>query len=103
MVFTVSIRYGNHLQKGPDGQFVLICQPRGQTPLHFAAANGLDHIIKVLIESFKADVHAKDEDGLTPLHWAALNGRIKAVKILVRKYRTNVDQMTDVSHWCQHK
>ncbi len=41
-----------------------------ETPLHDAATDGHKEVVKLLLAN-RADVNAKDNDGLTPLHEAA--------------------------------
>lgn len=54
----------------------------GETPLHWAAANGYLKITKILI-SAGADVNAKNKYGQTPLHLAVSRGRLKVAEILI--------------------
>lgn len=46
---------------------------KGNSPLHLAATNGHDVIVRMLIEA-GADIGDKNEDEETPLHVAAENG-----------------------------
>jgi ankyrin repeat protein len=54
----------------------------GGTPLSWAAANGDEGIVKLLLEA-KPDVNLKDNKGRTPLSWAAANGDEGVVKLLL--------------------
>jgi ankyrin repeat protein len=52
------------------------------TPLHAASWNGHFPVVRILLDA-KADVNAKDRDGMTPLHKAAWNGHIDVVRKLL--------------------
>ena len=55
---------------------------RGQTLLHYACFNGMDPVVKTLLEhDVKTD--AKEEDEETPLHWAVAGNHISVVKLLL--------------------
>ena len=56
----------------------------GQSPLLWAAQNGYEGIIRLLLEN-SAELESKDKYGLTPLLWAALKGHEAVVKLLLEK------------------
>jgi ankyrin repeat protein/DNA-directed RNA polymerase specialized sigma24 family protein len=60
--------------------------PTGETPLHWAAANGSIAIIDLLLAD-KADINAHETNkfGGTPLHWAVRHDRLDAIKHLLEK------------------
>ncbi|KYQ93926.1 hypothetical protein DLAC_04923 [Tieghemostelium lacteum] len=61
----------------------------GDTPLHWAARNGHDDVIKVLVK-YKADVNILNNSKETPLHKAAWKNNLEAVRALVIDGRANV-------------
>ena len=54
----------------------------GQTPLAWAAMKGHEAVVKLLLETGKADVESKDGCGQTPLSWAKKNGHKRTVSLL---------------------
>ena len=55
----------------------------GQTPLSWAAWNGHDNVVKLLLETGKVNADSKDTCfARTPLSWAAWNGHDGIVKLL---------------------
>jgi hypothetical protein len=56
----------------------------GRTPLHYAAANGHNDIVKYLLEKGQ-DISQADNVGLTPLHHAAMRGKVSTVELLLSK------------------
>ena len=53
------------------------------TPLHSAAINGHEKIIKLLL-SHKADINSRDKTGATPLHLASQEGHLASVVALLQ-------------------
>jgi hypothetical protein len=54
----------------------------GRTPLLWAAARGHEAVVRLLLDTGKADIDSKDRAGLTPLWWAAARGHEAIVKVL---------------------
>lgn len=55
----------------------------GNTPLHFAAANGHQDVLAVLLpEAHLAALLRQNHAGNTPLHWASFNGHVAVAQEL---------------------
>lgn len=59
-------------------------QGSGRTPLSWAARNGHEMVVKVLVEN-GAEFESKDNGGQTPLSLAAENGHEAVVGLLLEK------------------
>ena len=60
-------------------------RPKVVEVVSWAAKNGHDAVVKLLLETGNVDVDSKDSEyGRTPLSWAAWNGRKAVVKLLER-------------------
>ena len=57
----------------------------GKTPLSWAAENGKEAVVKMLLAKDDVDPDSKDFSGRTPLRWAAENGHEAVVKLLLAK------------------
>ncbi|KAI9768652.1 MAG: hypothetical protein M1839_003987 [Geoglossum umbratile] len=53
-----------------------------QTPLSWAAREGHDAVVKLLLAKDEVDINSRDSDGWTPLSWAAEGGHKAVVELL---------------------
>jgi len=65
-------------------QTCIQADPRGMTPLHWAADRGATDRIQVLLDN-GAPINARDDNGETPLHLAVIAGHIEAVELLLSR------------------
>jgi len=75
----------------------------GRTPLSWAARNGHEAVVKLLLEK-GAELETKSSNGQTPLSWAARSGREAVVELLVEKGVKLESKMALVRrrcHWLQ--
>ena len=56
----------------------------GRTPLSWAAGDGAEVVVKLLVDRDDVEADSKDNEGRTPLSWAAGEGH-EAVVNLLRK------------------
>ncbi|RYP16766.1 hypothetical protein DL767_010132 [Monosporascus sp. MG133] len=68
----------------------------GQAPLSWAAGEGHEALVRLLVEKGAA-IEAKDKEGRTPLSWAAAKGHEAVVRLLVEKGA--VIEAKDESGW----
>ena len=93
------------LKNGHDPNFK---DTNGQTPLSWAAENGHEAVVKLLLEK-GAELESKDSkdasNGWTPLSWAAYNGHEAVAKLLLKKGAELESKDTYTSHgrmeWCR--
>ncbi|CAG8976236.1 hypothetical protein HYALB_00012003 [Hymenoscyphus albidus] len=63
----------------------------GQTPLSWAAENGHETVVKLLLKTDKVEADSKDNNGQTPLSWAASRGHEAVVKLLLQTGEVEAD------------
>ncbi|KAF4925008.1 Ankyrin-3 [Colletotrichum viniferum] len=74
-----------------EGASVQHCDSLGRLPLHFAAANGIENFLAVML-TYRGDIMAPDKEGKTCLHWAAQFGNSQTVKFIIdRLHDADVD------------
>jgi ankyrin repeat protein len=62
-----------------------------RTSLSWAGQYGHDAVVKLLLDSRKANVDSRDKYGWTPLSWATSNGHDAVVKLLLDPRKVDVD------------
>ncbi len=72
----------------------------GRTPLSWAAGNGHEAVVKLLLETSQVEVNSKDYYNQTPLSRAAQNGHEAVVKLLLKTNQVEVNS-EDESHLMQ--
>jgi len=61
----------------------------GSTPLAWAARNGHEGVVKILLERKNVDLNRPDVYDMTPLGWAAIEGHEGVIKLLLEREDIN--------------
>ncbi|PQE05542.1 ankyrin repeat-containing protein [Rutstroemia sp. NJR-2017a BBW] len=80
--------------KGPEAIFKTFFGTRNvewYTPLSCAAVHGEEAIVRMLLDTGKAEVDSKNKSGNTPLSLAAMSGNAAVVKMLLDTGKVEVD------------
>lgn len=67
------------------------CDYDGRSPLYWAARNGHDATLKLLLATDKVNVNSKDKHGRTALSWVAENGNEAITRMLLDAGKVDVD------------
>jgi ankyrin repeat protein len=79
------------LKEFPNG--VNAQDSNGWTPLIYAADNGCESVVKLLLETGKVDIESKDSMySRTPLIWAASSGHEEVIRLLLDTGKVDVNQ-----------
>ena len=75
------------------GDFDADTRPIGscQSPLLWAAENGHEAVVKLLLSTGKVDIEVRDKNSKTPLLWAAENGHEAIVKLLLGTGKVDIE------------
>ena len=71
----------------------------GRMPLLWAAREGHEAVVKLLLATGKVDIDARDGNGRTPLLWAAREGHEAVVKQLLATGKVDTNARDDVYGW----
>jgi ankyrin repeat protein len=75
-------------------------EPGGATPWWWAASEGLEEVVRLLLKPGKVEIDlVKDYDDGTPFLGAASNGHTSMVKLLLETGRVDIDSMEYYSWW----
>jgi ankyrin repeat protein len=64
---------------------------QSRTPLSWAAENGSEAVVQLLLETGQVEVDSKDRNGRTPLAWAARKGREAVVQLLLETGQVDIN------------
>ncbi|KAF4433535.1 putative ankyrin repeat protein [Colletotrichum fructicola] len=81
-----------------EGASVQHSDALGRLPLHFAAANGIENFLAVML-TYRGDMMATDKEGKTCLHWAAQFGNLQTVKFIIDRLRGADVDCKDSDGW----
>jgi ankyrin repeat protein len=84
-------KYEPVMENGHNTHKRCVKLPGKDGPLSLAAENGLEVVVKMLLETGMANVESKNSNGQTPLSLAAQNGHEAVVKMLLETGMVNIE------------
>lgn len=73
------------------GQYVNFNDSRGRTPLSFAAKNGHEAVVRVLLDQASVEADCKDAVGRTLLSYVSASGHVEIAKLLIKRSDVNIN------------
>ena len=63
-----------------------------QTPLFYAARNGDESLVRLLLQIRETDIYFRDNGGWLPIHWAVLEGGLAFINDTLAEYLQSTDR-----------
>jgi palmitoyltransferase len=71
---------------------------RGCAPMHWAAFNGHEECVALLLHNGANPTVTDTQEGQTPLMWACMGGHMSVVRLLLERFRVDPFSQFDVQH-----